>query len=654
LQLQHDSHPATGHDRDWKRRRARRRRRRGLRPGALGFTVVLAGLLTGCGHRAATNPPAVAGAQVADAEAAKTAAATAPSGAPDTAATAMPAPATNTSASGAATAGGGSAESSAPAGSQGAQAAPAATETQRSSASSDAAAALAAAAEADYRRGLDLYQAGHIDDARAAFDQAVSRLLSSNLDVRDTPLLSAKLESLVDRIHALEVEALQQGDGFTEQPLEAAPIEAVAQLTFPEDAEARAEVENKIVARSGDLPLQLTDPVIQYIHYFSHGGREYLEDGFRHAGRYRPMIERVLRQEGLPQDLIYLAQAESSFRPRDVSHKGADGIWQFMASRADDYGLKRDWWEDERQDPEKSTVAAARHLRDLYREFGDWYLAMAAYDSGPGTIERAVARTGYADFWQLYRRGVLPHETRNYVPIIIAIALIAKNPQQYGLNQIQEDAPLQYDEVTLDAPLDLRLAAECANTTLDEIQSLNPSLLRLAAPTGFDLKIPPGTRERFDDAIALIPPEKRVLWRYHHVEPGETLAEIAHRYHSTTAEIVQVNQIENDRLLTPGEALVIPVSGEVRTRTVRYRVHSGDTLSAVARRFGVTQTELRRWNHLRMTRLHPGRVVYVHVTGPVPEGGDSRIRHSYRRKPSSRHRRKRATKRASKAHKTKA
>ncbi len=193
----------------------------------------------------------------------------------------------------------------------------------------------------------------------------------------------------------------------------------------------------------------LNDQVAMFINYFSSTkGRHTLEHGLTRAGRYRELISQTFKQVGVPQDLIYLAMAESGFQPLAVSRAGARGMWQFMAGRGSMYGLERNWWVDDRQDPVKSTQAAARHLKDLYNQFGDWYLAMAAYNTGPGNIQRAVERTGYADFWELYRRGVLPQETRNYVPIIVAVTIMAKNPAQYGLENVVPETPVPTDQVS--------------------------------------------------------------------------------------------------------------------------------------------------------------------------------------------------------------
>ena len=484
-------------------------------------------------------------------------------------------------------------------------------------------AALQAQAEKDYQQGLVLYRAGHLDEARAAFDHALRLLLTSPYDVRRSPLLQAELERLLDQTHALEMEALREGDGLTEQAPEPAPIDAVAQMTFPVDAATRAEIENQIRDTSSDLPLVLNDPVIQYIHYFTTTGKGFLLETFKRAGRYRPMIERIFREEGVPQDLIYVAQAESGFEPKALSRAGARGMWQFMPVGAHDYGLRRNEWVDERQDPEKSTRAAARDLKDLYHEFGDWYLALAAYNSGDGTIGRAVARTGYADFWELYRLGVLPRETRNYIPIIVATALIAKNPQQYGLNKIVEDKPETYDTVKLQGVVDLSLAAECAGTSVSELRRLNPSLLRLATPPGgdFALHLPHDTGSRFTAALALIPADKRDQWHFHRAEEGESLAALAHRYHTTVAEITGANHLQADTDLHPGQPLVIPVSARraaQETRPARYRIHRGDTLGRIAHRFGVTVAQLRAWNHLHRNRLTAGDEINVRAPQAEP------------------------------------
>jgi peptidoglycan lytic transglycosylase D len=323
------------------------------------------------------------------------------------------------------------------------------------------------------------------------------------------------------------------------------------------------------------------------------------------------MIRRTLKEEGVPQDLIYLAQAESGFHPLAVSRVGARGIWQFMASRARGYGLQRDWWVDDRQDPEKSTRAAARHLKDLYQQFGDWYLAMAAYNSGPGTVQSAVKRTGYADFWELYRRNVLPKETRNYVPIIVAVTIMAKNPGQYGLDHLEKEKAAPFDSVTIDYPVDLRLVAECVDVSAADLQDLNPSLLRLTTPKDhpFQLHLPTGTKDKFETAIAAVPPDMRVWWRYHKVQAGDTLTTLARTYRTTSKAIAEANNLEDGQELTPDSKLTIPIApgkhastedtAAYAHRLTRYKVRKGDTVQTVADNFGVPPTMVRKWNHLK-------------------------------------------------------
>src|SRR6516165_9196695 len=318
--------------------------------------------------------------------------------------------------------------------------------------------ALIAQAEKALAAGQANYAAGHLEAAKENFDRAFNLLLSSNLDVRGDERLDREFSKLVESVNQLELAAMRQGDGFTEPRSEPAPIDEANDVTFPVDPNIRAKAEAEIKVTKSDLPLVLNDEVAMFINYFSSPrGHATLEHALARAGRYRDMILRILKEEGVPQDLIYLAQAESGFQPLALSRAGARGMWQFMATSATPYGLQRTWWLDDRQDPEKATRAAARNLKDLYNQFGDWYLAMAAYNCGASNVQHAVERTGYADFWELYQRGVLPQETRNYVPIILAVTIMAKNPAQYGLEHITPEPSQQMDHVTIDYPVDLRL-----------------------------------------------------------------------------------------------------------------------------------------------------------------------------------------------------
>jgi len=278
------------------------------------------------------------------------------------------------------------------------------------------------------------------------------------------------------------------------------------------------------------------------------------------------------------------------------------------------YGLARNGWFDERFDPQKSSIAYAKYMKTLYNQFGDWYLAMAAYDWGPGNVQRAVMRTGYADFWELYRRNVLPAETKNYVPGIIAAIIMAKNPEQYGLDKVVPDGPLVSDTVTVDYAIDLRLVADVTNSSLLEIVALNPSLLRMTTPRdmAFDLHIPVGTRDVFTTRIKDVPEDKRASWRFHVVRSGETLDGIAAALHAHTNDIASTNGLTPSDGLDAGDELVIPVANAVASAgPQRYGVRHGDTLITVADRFGVSVEELKRWNHLPSNTLKPGSSLAV-------------------------------------------
>ncbi|HSY91974.1 MAG TPA: LysM peptidoglycan-binding domain-containing protein [Candidatus Binatus sp.] len=520
---------------------------------------------------------------------------------------------------------------------------------QASSPTSDPVGDLVARAEKEYQAGLANHQAGKTDDAKQNFDNALNALLSSNLDVRSDDRLQAEFDRIVAGVNQLYpggTSADADSQQEAQQKSEPAPIDltndATNGVTPAADASVKAKAQAEIKNTRSDLPLMMTDQVAGYITYFSGRGRGVFERAFARSGRYHDMIVSTLKEEGVPQDLIYLAQAESGFHPLAVSRVGARGIWQFMASRGRGYGLHHNMWVDDRQDPEKSTRAAARHLKDLYNQFGDWYLAMAAYNSGPGTVQAAVKRTGYADFWELYRRNVLPKETRNYVPIIMAMTIMTKNPSQYGLDQVAKDRPVDYDSVKISYPVDLRLVAECVNSTPEELQELNPSLLRLTTPREgtFELHLPSGTRDEYATAIAAVPPDMRLWWRYHTVHSGDTLASLARTYHTTAKSIAETNHLEsgsNGAELEADAKLVIPVApgkhpmsdtATYARRITRYKVRAGDTVESVAENFGVSPQMLRRWNGIRGDSLRGRKIVALHL--PVsPSTHESEVASSH-------------------------
>ena len=470
-------------------------------------------------------------------------------------------------------------------------------------------------AQASYASGVNNYNNNRLDAARMDFDFAVDTMLSSGMDLKNDPQLSDAFEHLLDAINSLEIVALKQGNGFSPKVEEAPIDEAINDVTFAPDPALVGRLNTELKGTQSDLPLVVNDYVAGFISYFSNSsaGHAHLKRSLERAGKYKDMIQRTLREAGVPQDLIYQAVAESGFQPQVLNRQsGAGGMWQFMPFSS--YGLTRNGYFDERFDPEKSTQAYARYMKTLYAQFGDWYLAMAAYDWGPGNVQRAVSRTGYADFWELYRHNALPRETRNYVPGIIAAVLMAKNPQQYGLTDVVPDAPVLSDKVTVDYPIDLKLAADLTNATVTEIVALNPALLRLATPRdiAYDLHLPPGTKDTFLTRLKGIPEEDRSTWRFHVVKTGETLEEIATSFHAHEDAVAAYNDVTAAKPIEVGDELVIPISLASSTAgQQRYTVHRGDTLVTVADRFGVSVEQLREWNDAGESRLKPGRSIYV-------------------------------------------
>ena len=475
-----------------------------------------------------------------------------------------------------------------------------------------------------YQNGLSNYRDGHLAAAKSNFDYAVDLMLSSGIDLNADPELKDEFDHIVDAVNTLEMDALKSGTGLAE-PAEPTPVDVANAATFTVDPTIRAEAEASLKNTQSDIPLVINDYVASYINFFlkSRAGRATIVASLNRAGRYKDMIERILKEEGVPQDLIYQAVAESGFRPQAVNPKsGAGGMWQFMPWGV--YGLERTGWYDERFDPEKATRAYANEMKKAYNQLGDWYLAMAAYDWGTGNIQRAVQRTGYADFWELYRRNNLPTETKNYVPIILAVTILAKNAKQYGLDDLTPDPPLLTDSVRTTYSVDLRLVADVTGAPIQEIASLNPSLLRGATPPDeeFDLHLPVGTKDLYEKRIAEIPEDKRRYWRYHKLAPGEAIAEVARSYRVSVSEIAFVNQLSSTDDLAGIDALVIPVAPASLPSSARnaiYRTRKGDTLITVADRFGVTVDQLKRWNHLKTTALTPGHSLYVAEPAHIPE-----------------------------------
>lgn len=408
--------------------------------------------------------------------------------------------------------------------------------------------------------GRMAYFEGNLPVARREFDLAVQVLLEAPDALPDRLRIERRLEEVSELIYRFDTEKMGAGETSDSVTFDKAPIDEISHMTFEVDQRLTPQVTHEVQQTPSGIPLEMTDPVLSYVHYFSsERGRAILLNGLQRAGRYKPMIERVLAEEGVPQELIYLAQAESGFLARAVSNKQAVGMWQFIAGTGAMYDLVRTKTFDERLDPEKATRAAARHLKELHQRYGDWYLAMAAYNCGAGAVDRAVERTGYADYWELLKRKALPKETANYVPIIVAMTIMAKNPRDYGLENYQQDSPAEWDSIQLEAPTNLELIADAAEQPVSVIRDLNPELLHNVAPAGLSIHVPKGAAESTQTELAAVPAGKRDAWRLHRVVLGDTLASVAAYYHSTVQGIAAANRGLLGALAA-GERLLIPAA----------------------------------------------------------------------------------------------
>src|SRR5262245_59421911 len=367
-------------------------------------------------------------------------------------------------------------------------------------------------AEETFKRGEEAFAKGLPDIARKMFDQSLDTVLESGIDLKSDRKLDAYYRSLLDRIHKYEAQAGDHHEAMDRPEIaEPSVLDEVSEIK--EDELATVTPDGVKIYGHYDFEFSVAPPVFQFINFFVSGrGHSTMVVGLQRSGRYRQMVEKIFKEEKVPLDLIWLAQAESVWKPNALSRAAAKGIWQFIPSTGTRYGLAQTTWIDERSHAEKSTRAAARYLRWLHDHFaGDWLLAMAAYNSGENRVDSAIAKCGYADFWELYKRGLLPQETRNYVPCILSIIIISKNQKRYGFN-ITPDLPLLY--VTFDVPFTLvhNVVAVLIGVPYDTIQDLNPELRRGSSPAGerYTIKLPKGMKKQFEVAYADLPEEQRV------------------------------------------------------------------------------------------------------------------------------------------------
>ena len=400
------------------------------------------------------------------------------------------------------------------------------------------------------------------------------------------------------------------------------------EATPPEDEGATIQV----TALQFDFPVVENQKVQYYIDFYTGPGRIPFSRWLERTHRYLPSMQEVFAAQGLPRDLAYLSIVESGLNPKAYSWAHASGPWQFISGTAKLFGLETDYWWDERRDFEKSTYAAARFLRELHELFNDnWYLALAAYNAGPGAVARAIERSGSTDFWMMAHNAYLPEETRNYIPKLLAVLLIAKQPEKYGFTDLQYLDPISSDKVTVAGPTDLAVIAKLSGSSYDEIKALNPELKRWCTPPkqkSYQLNLPAGTKEKFLAAYAERPVAGRRNYKVHKLGKGETVKGLARQYHLSTNEILRANSLASAKKLKVGHNLVIPLHAGVDAipredlfddpvilkiaKSNMYRVKKGDTLNKIAQRSGVSLEQLKSWNRLTSkSRLQIGQVILI-------------------------------------------
>lgn len=385
-----------------------------------------------------------------------------------------------------------------------------------------------------------------------------------------------------------------------------------------------------------DFPVVENEKVQYFIDYYAKRSPTAFRRWLERSGRYLPMMRQIFAEEGLPQDLTYLAMIESGFNNRAYSWAHAAGPWQFIESTGKIFGLQNDWWRDERRDFEKSTRAAARFLKDLHRQFdGDWYLAIASYNAGGGKLRQAIRKYNTRDFWELSHGSYLQNETKNYVPKLLAVTLIGKEPEKYGFTDLEYEQPLDFDVFPVPGVTDLEIVADLCGVSYDEIKALNPELKRWSTPPGvqdYALRIPAGTLETFREKYAAIPAGERANYARHRIRPGDTLLALAKTHGIRVDDIIALNNIKNPRALKVGMDLVLPLrkgfssrpidelsDDYVRSKRATYTIRKGDSLWSVARRFGVSERELRVWNRLGWSNvIRPGQTLIVSATSAKP------------------------------------
>ena len=518
-------------------------------------------------------------------------------------------------------------------------------------------------AEDHFRRGKLNLEDNKREQAREEFDKAIDSILESGFDVRASQRLQTYYLELVERIYREEVPVqlptapvntqlvaqntqtqdpkpvLAQQVGFRDQKFEPSPLDELSKLVLTEN-EKQVSGEDLLALEQAQKNVNFTftlNPLIQqYINYYQSRGRSTMENGLRRSGQYMRLARKIFAEEGVPLDVTWLGQVESAWKPKAVSWASASGLWQFIPSTGRMYGLRQNAYIDERNSYEQATRASARHLKDLARRYnGNWELAMAAYNTGAGNIDRAISRAGTANFWMIY--PYIAQETRNYVPNILAVILIAKNPEKYGFKGVKPDSPMSYDVVQVPTATSLQLVADATDTSVDHIRGLNPELKRDVTPRGdtYNVRIPAGRAKQFASLIQRISADKRETARLISVAPGEDWQSVANR---TGINVAQLQSWNNGVELKGATKLVAPNSSVKLTRWLRssttatktadaaapaginkVRARKGDTIASIAAARNLDANDVARLNGIPAnSELKAGQEVKIPSTATAP------------------------------------
>jgi membrane-bound lytic murein transglycosylase D len=524
-----------------------------------------------------------------------------------------------------------------------------------------------------FQSGEANFKDGNFEKARREYDRAVDIVLEAGLDVRGDARLQQHYQNLVEHIFQRQMTLLsaapapdvaQAGGpqepaqtspgqqptqektasdrGFGQQTFAPSPLDDLTKLKLTEEETkdvSEDQVKTAISSAKLDFAFKPNTLVQSFINYYTGRGRATMETGLRRSGRFMTMARKIFKEEGVPQDIAWLGQVESAWSPVARSWAAAVGLWQFIPGTGARYGLRQDFYVDERSSFEKATRASARYLKWLAQRYdGNWELAMAAYNSGEGRIDGAIARSGYADFWEIYARGLIPQETRNYVPNILATIIIAKNPEKYGFS-VRPEPGLTYDYVKVNNMVDLRLVADATDAPYEYLLALNPELKRGVTPPGVEhlLRVPTGKGRVLQAALQRIPPEKRSSWRMLTAQAGESFDTLSRRTGVSAAAIEQVN----GGVIRPGQKAIIPMSGGVRnvvfstakngaaspaapvtssvsggTKMITYKVRAGENMGDIAGRYNTSVRDIATLNRISpTTKLRAGQVIKVPVRG---------------------------------------